>query len=232
MSTLTGKIVVVTGASGGLGRPVTEAFLAAGARVVGVARSIKKGDFANPEFVAMPAELASGEAANRLASAVIAHSGRIDALVHVVGGFAGGQSVAETDDATLEQMLDLNFRAAFYMIRAVLPKMREQGAGRILVVASRQGVEPAPRVGAYSASKAALVSLVRTVAMENKDRWISANTVLPGTMDTPANRAGDPGADRSRWVQPSQVAALLVHLASDAGAQITGAAIPIYGAGL
>jgi NAD(P)-dependent dehydrogenase (short-subunit alcohol dehydrogenase family) len=84
-------------------------------------------------------------------------------------------------------------------------------------------------VGAYSASKAAMVALVRTIALENKDRGVSANTVLPATMDTPANRAGDPKADRSKWVQPSQVAALLVYLASDAGAQVTGAAIPIYG---
>ena len=84
-------------------------------------------------------------------------------------------------------------------------------------------------VGAYSASKAALVSLIKTIALENKDRGISANSVLPGTMDTPANRGFDPKADTSQWVQPSQVAALLVHLASDAGANITGAAIPIYG---
>jgi NAD(P)-dependent dehydrogenase (short-subunit alcohol dehydrogenase family) len=107
--------------------------------------------------------------------------------------------------------------------------MRQQGNGRILAVASRQGVEPAPMVGAYSASKAALVSLIRTIALENKDRGISANTVLPGMMDTPANRAADPKADRTKWVRPSQVASLLVHLASDAAEEITGAAIPVYG---
>jgi NAD(P)-dependent dehydrogenase (short-subunit alcohol dehydrogenase family) len=84
-------------------------------------------------------------------------------------------------------------------------------------------------VGAYSASKAALVALIHTIALENKDRCISANAVLPGTMDTPGNRAGDPKADGSQWVPPSPVAAILIHLASDAGAQITGAAIPIYG---
>ena len=177
----------------------------------------------------MPAELSSGAAATKLAGDVVSRFGRIDALVHVMGGFAGGKSVAETDDATFETMLDLNYRAAFVIARAVLPQMRQQGSGRILAVASRQGVEPAAMVGAYSASKAALVSLIRTIALENKDRGISANTVLPGTMDTPANRAGDPKADGSHWVQPSQVAALLVHLASDAGANVTGAAIPIYG---
>jgi NAD(P)-dependent dehydrogenase (short-subunit alcohol dehydrogenase family) len=115
------------------------------------------------------------------------------------------------------------------MARAVLARMRQQGSGRILAVASRQAVEPAAMVGAYSASKAALVSLIRTIALENKDRGISANAVLPATMDTPANRTAMPQADASDWVQPDQVAALLVHLASDDGAQITGAAIPIYG---
>src|ERR1022692_454188 len=146
-----------------------------------------------------------------------------------VGGFAGGMSVADTDDATLDQMLDLNYHSAFFMARAVLPHMRRQGGGRILAVASRQAAEPGAMVGAYSASKAALVALVRTIVLENKDRGISANTVLPGTMDTPANRAADPQADPLQWVQPAQVAALLVHLASDAGAQVTGAAIPICG---
>jgi NAD(P)-dependent dehydrogenase (short-subunit alcohol dehydrogenase family) len=229
MNMLEGKITLVTGAKGGLGSFVTEAFLAAGAKVIGVSRSIQAGDFSHPEFHAMPAELSSGDAAQKLSDAVLAQFGRIDALVHVMGGFAGGKSVAETDDATFEKMLDLNYRAAFFIARAVLPQMRQQGSGRILAVASRQAVEPAATVGAYSASKAALVALIRTIALENKDRCISANTVLPGTMDTPGNRAGDPKGESSQWVQPSQVAGLLVHLASDAGAQVTGAAIPIYG---
>lgn len=224
-----GRVTLITGAKGGLGKFVTEAFLASGAKVVGVSRSIQASDFTHPEFVAMPAQLSSGEAARKLAADVVERFGRIDALVHVMGAFAGGQSVAETDDATFETMIDVNYRAAFFMARAVLPQMRLQGRGRILAVASRQAVEPAAMVGAYSASKAALVSLIHTIALENKDRGISANTVLPGTMDTPGNRSGDPTADGSRWVQPAQVAALLLHLASDAGADVTGAAIPIYG---
>jgi len=229
MQALNGKVTLIAGATGGLGAAVTEAFLAAGAKVVGVSRSIRAGDFPHPEFSAIPAELTSGDAARQVAAGVVARFGRIDVLVHVMGGFAGGRSVAETDDAAFEKMLDLNYRAAFFVVRAVLPQMRLQGSGRILAVASRQAAEPAPMVGAYSASKAALVSLVRTIALENKDRSITANTVLPGTMDTPGNRAGDPQADRSQWVQPSEVAALLLHLASDAAAEITGAAIPIYG---
>jgi NAD(P)-dependent dehydrogenase (short-subunit alcohol dehydrogenase family) len=229
MNSLECKITIVTGAKGGLGTYVTESFLAAGAKVIGVSRSIQATDFGHPGFVAVPAELSSGAAAHKLTDEVVARFGRIDALVHVMGGFAGGQSVAETDDATFEKMLDLNYRAAFFITRAVLPQMRQQGSGRILAVASRQAVEPAAMVGVYSASKAALVSLIRTIALENKDRCTSANTVLPGTMDTPGNRSGDPKADGCQWVQPSQVAAILLHLASDAGGQITGAAIPIYG---
>ena len=224
---LDGKVTLVTGAKGGLGSFVTEAFLAAGANVVGVSRSIKPDDFKHPNFTALPAELSSGEAANKLAAGVISKFGRIDALVHVMGGFAGGSSVADTDDATLEKMLDLNCRAAFYIARAVIPQMRQQGSGRILAIASRQALEPGAMVGAYSASKAALVALIRSIALENKDLGITANSVLPGTMDTPGNRA--PGVDTSKFVNPAHVAALLVHLASDAGSSITGAAIPIYG---
>src|SRR5215831_13141554 len=118
MNTLQDKVTIVTGAKGGLGSFVTEAFLAAGAKVIGVSRSIQPGDFAHPEFFAMPAELSSGDAAQKLADDVVARFGRIDALVHVMGGFVGGKIVAETDDATLEKMLDLNYRAAFFISRA------------------------------------------------------------------------------------------------------------------
>ena len=90
-------------------------------------------------------------------------------------------------------------------------------------------MEPAATLGAYTASKAALVALVRTIALENKQAGISANVILPGTMDTPANRAAMPAADFSQWVDPRQIASMLVHLASDSARQVTGAVIPIYG---
>jgi NAD(P)-dependent dehydrogenase (short-subunit alcohol dehydrogenase family) len=229
MASLDGKIALITGARGALGSLVTRAFLEAGATVAGVSRSIQASDFPNPRFSALAAELSNAESARKAADEVIRRFGRIDVMVHTVGGFAGGQSVSDTDDALIDQMLDANYRSAFHIARAVLPHMRAQGGGRILVVASRQAVEPAAMVGAYSASKAALVSLVRTMALENRDRNITANSVLPGTMDTEANRAAMPDADRSQWVQPSQVASLLVYLACDAASDITGAAIPVYG---
>jgi NAD(P)-dependent dehydrogenase (short-subunit alcohol dehydrogenase family) len=222
---LSGRVVLITGAKGGLGTFVTDAFLDAGAQVIGVSRSIHQSDFRREGFVALPAGLSTAEDAR----ALVARAGRIDALVHLIGGFAGGQSVAGTDDSTLDRMLEMNFRSAFYVIRAVLPKMREQGAGRIIAIGSKAAEEPTPMAGAYAASKAALVSLIRTVARENSGAGISANIVLPATMDTPANRGAMPGADFSKWVRPSQVAELLVYLASDQASQINGAVIPIYG---
>lgn len=229
MTRLEGKVVLITGAKGGLGNFVTEAFLASGAQVVGISRSIHAADFPHGRFTAIAADLSNAESARKLAADVSSQFGRIDALAHVMGGFAGGQSVVETDDAVIERMLDLNYRAAFFIMRAVLTPMRQQAGGRILAIASRQAAEPAAMTAAYSASKAALVALVRTIALENKDRGISANSILPATMDTPGNRSWDTEAGGGKWVDPAQVAELLVFLASDAAAQITGASIPVYG---
>ena len=229
MNSLEGKVVLVTGAKGGLGTCVTDALLSAGATVAGVSRSIKDSDFPHAGFAGIPAELSSSEAARSVASAVAAKFGRLDVLVHLVGGFAGGVPVVDTDDSTLEQMLDLNLRSAFYIIKAVLPYMCEQRKGSLIAVGSRAAVDGNAGAGAYSASKAALIAMMRAVAAENSDRCISANVVLPGTMNTSANRVANPNADTSKWVEPAQVANLIVGLASDDLAQVNGAAIPIYG---
>jgi NAD(P)-dependent dehydrogenase (short-subunit alcohol dehydrogenase family) len=229
VATLNNKVVVITGAKGGLGTSVTEAFLDAGATVIGVSRSIEPSDFPDPRFVAMPAELSSGGAARTLAESIAAKHQRIDVVVHLVGGFAGGKSVSDTEDAVLDRMFDLNVRSAFHVFQAVLPHMKRQGSGRVLAIGSRAALEPAALIGAYSASKAALVSLIRTIAIENQDLGITANIILPGTMDTPANRAGDPKADFSKWIQPAQVAGILLHLSSDGASQVNGAVIPVYG---
>ena len=226
---LENRVVLITGAKGGLGTNATNAFLAAGATVVGVSRSIQQRDFDHPSFFAIPAELSSRDTADTLVAETIARFGRVDTLVHLLGGFAGGTTVADSDDATLEQMFDLNFRSFFHIARAVLPAMRSRRAGSLLAVGSRTAVEPQPGVGLYSASKAALVSLVSTIAKENACCRISANVVLPGTIDTPANRKAMPDADTSKWVQPSQIAALLVHLDSCQATHVSGAVIPVYG---
>jgi NAD(P)-dependent dehydrogenase (short-subunit alcohol dehydrogenase family) len=229
---MSGTTALVTGANGGLGTHVTKALLEAGFTVVGLAPKIQQSDFDHPNFTALPAALDSLVAAKKAADTVIARFGNIDVLAHLVGGFAGGQTVADTDDATFQRMFDMNLNSAFHILRAVIPHMRKARAGRIIAVGSRAAEDPGASVGAYSASKAALVSLIRTVAIENKDAGITANVLLPGTMDTPTNRTAMPGADVSQWVQPASVASLIVWLAGDAGKDVTGAAIPVYGKGL
>jgi NAD(P)-dependent dehydrogenase (short-subunit alcohol dehydrogenase family) len=229
---MTQKIALVTGANGGLGRSVTQALLDAGFAVVGLAPKIQTSDFDHPHFTALPATLNSLDEAQKATATVIAHFGKIDVLAHLVGGFAGGQSVADTDDAIFQRMFDMNLNSAFHTLRAVIPHMRKAASGRIIAIGSRAAEAPGASVGAYSASKAALVSLIRTVAIENKDAGITANVILPGTMDTPANRKAMSGADVSQWVQPASVASLIVWLAGDSGKDTTGAAIPVYGRGL
>ncbi|HEY1756843.1 MAG TPA: SDR family NAD(P)-dependent oxidoreductase [Bryobacteraceae bacterium] len=232
MNEISSQVVLITGANGGLGTNVTEEFLAAGAVVIGTSLAIADSDFPNPRFTAIAADLTDAQAAQKLAADVLGRFQKIDTLVHVMGGFAGGKPIAETDESTWERMLSLNLKSAVNILRAVIPGMRKAGRGRIVAIGSRTAAEPAANLSAYNASKAALVSLIQTAALENKDLDIAANVILPGTMNTGPNRAAMPGADPAKWVQPERVAALIAFLASPAGAQITGAAIPVYGSEL
>ena len=226
------KVALVTGANGGLGAPVTNALLDAGFLVAGLAPKIQANSFDHPHFTAVPVKLSNFDEAKKACETVIAHLGNIDLLVHTVGGFAGGQTVSETDEATWQRMFDMNVNTTFHILRAVIPLMRAAKSGRIVAIGSRAAESPGAKVGAYSASKAAVVSLIRTVAIENKDLGITANVILPGTIDTLANRAAMPGADTSAWVKPESIAGLILWLAGDAGKDVTGAAIPVYGKGL
>jgi NAD(P)-dependent dehydrogenase (short-subunit alcohol dehydrogenase family) len=226
MADLYQHVAVITGASGALGEWVTKAFLKAGAQVVGIARESRPPS-ANIRWVAGDLTSASGASA-ALDAAQGVHN-RIDSLIHLAGGFSGGKVLADTEPEAFDAMFDANVRSAFLAIRAVIPHMRASGGGRIVLTASRAALEPAPQAALYAASKAALVSLARTVAAEEAKYGITANAVLPGTMDTDKNRAAMPSADFSKWVKPADVAALMVHLVSPAGAAITGAAIPVLG---
>jgi len=226
------KVALVTGADGGLGIHVTTALLDQGLMVVGLAPKIQTSTFDRPHFTALPATLDSLAAAKSAVETTLGHFGKIDVLAHLVGGFAGGQTIADMDDATFQRMFDMNVNSAFHILRAVLPPMRKAGSGRIIAIGSRAAENPGAAVGAYSASKSALVSLIRTVAIENKDAGITANVILPGPMDTAANRKAMPAADTSQWVQPASVASLIVWLAGDGGKDVTGTAIPVYGKGL
>jgi NAD(P)-dependent dehydrogenase (short-subunit alcohol dehydrogenase family) len=216
---------LITGANGGLGQAVVEAFLATGATVYGAGLGWKQQPHSNPRFHPIEANLLDAAECERVAKL----AAPVDALLHLVGGFSGGQPVAETSDETWEKMLGLNLRSAYSIFRAVLPGMIKAGKGRIVAVGARAALEPMANFAAYCVSKAALVTLVKTVALEVKDSGITANVVLPSVIDTPANRAAMASADASKWVTAESIAGLLVWLASDAARDVNGAAIPIYG---
>jgi NAD(P)-dependent dehydrogenase (short-subunit alcohol dehydrogenase family) len=228
-SHLKDKVVLISGASGGLGQAVTEAFLDAGALVAGVSRNWPPKASNTPRFLPVAADLTQEAGCIAAVQAALERWPRLDAAVHLMGGFAAGTTVEATPVEVWDRMMNLNLRSAFLFFRAALPPMLKAGRGRLLAVGSRPGVDPAAGLGAYAVSKAGLHALVRTLAAEHNDGGITANAVLPSVIDTPANRAAMPDADVSKWVAPESIAALLVFLAGDAAQDITGALVPIYG---
>ena len=205
---------------------MVQSFLDDGAAAVfGVARSWKNEGSRDGRFHRVEADVLQESECRRIVEA----AGSIDVLVHLVGGFSGGAPVAETADDVWDQMLKVNLRSAIQMFRAVLPQMTKAGRGRVIAVGSRAAAEPMANFAAYSAAKAALVAMVKTVAQEVKDSGVTANVVLPSIIDTPVNRSAMPKADFSKWVTPESIGHLLVWLASPEASDVNGAAIPIYG---
>lgn len=229
MADFTGQTVLITAASGGLGKTVTRQFLDAGAAVAAVARSWPGEAEQDGRLKRLCADLSDPEGAREAVAGALAVNGRIDVLLHLAGGFAGGEPVWKTEDETWTQMMAVNLNAAFYVFRSVLPHMLEARRGRIIAVGSRTGEQPASGLSAYGVAKAGLHTLVRTVALEVKTQGITVNAVLPSVIDTAANREAMSSADFSKWVQPASIGRLLLWLASEEAGDVSGALIPIYG---
>jgi NAD(P)-dependent dehydrogenase (short-subunit alcohol dehydrogenase family) len=180
-------------------------------------------------MLTFPADITDAASVDNLVKQTVTHFGRVDVLLHIAGGYRGGKTVAETELDILDFMLKLNLKSAFLACRTVLPYMTDQGWGRIVAVGSRSAVRPTRRSGVYAASKAGLIALVETIAAEVKGTGVTANVVLPSTIDTPANRQSMPKADFNKWVPPKQIATVMLYLCSEAAASVNGARIPIYG---
>jgi len=223
---LAGRRILITGASGALGQVVSGYLLEMGAEVAGTARRWKSPP---QKIVTIAADLSLEADCLRVVAEAQSKLGGLNALVHLVGGFAGGSAVQATDMAVWDQMMEINVGSAFRLFRHALPVLQASGAGRLIAVGSRMGIESPAGFGAYSASKAALLSLVKTISAEGKSAGFTANAVLPGVIDTPDNRAAMPQADVSKWVQPAAIASLIGWLLSDAAGDVTGALIPVYG---
>jgi NAD(P)-dependent dehydrogenase (short-subunit alcohol dehydrogenase family) len=231
MPQIQNKVIVVTGASGNLGRAVSEALTRAGARQVLLDRSNPPGD-ASASATKLHlggVDLTDEAAVTRALERAAAHFGRLDGLVNTAGGFAGGKKVHEDELATWDRMFAINLRTALVACRAVVPHLLKQQGGRIVNVAARAALSGVPGLGAYSAAKSAVIRLTESLAGELKEQAITVNCVLPGTIDTPQNRQDMPKADFSRWVAPAAIADVILFLLSDAARAVSGAAIPVYG---
>ena len=232
MGTLDGHVALITGGTGALGRVVSAAFLAAGARVIVtylVDAELPGFDAAVPKERCETAkvELTSRADVEALVARIVATHGRVDVLLNLAGGFAPG-TIVETDDPELDQLFAMNVKTAFVCTRAALPAMIRQQRGRIVNVTARPALLGGAGVTAYAITKAGVAALTRAVADEVREHGVTVNAIAPSTIDTPANRAAMPDVDPSRWVRPEEIAATLVFLASDTAGATSGAIVPIY----
>jgi NAD(P)-dependent dehydrogenase (short-subunit alcohol dehydrogenase family) len=227
---------MVTGASGNLGSAVVQAFAHAGAKLALIDRQPERLAELFPElveqtdrFLAEDADLTKQEAVTAVVEKIVAKFGRIDVLVHTVGGFFSGPPLHETPLEKLDFMLLLNAKTTFITNQTVLQKMMPQGSGKIINIAARPALQGNKNMSAYSAAKAAVLRLTESASAEVKSQGINVNAVIPGTIDTPQNREAMPKANTDNWVQPESLADVILFLASDAARDIHGAAIPVYG---
>lgn len=228
----TAKTVVVTGAAGNLGRVVASAFARQGARLVLVDRHRDELEAHAPDIgdcLIAPTDLLAQDEVAHTVDAALARFGRIDVLCNLAGGFRMGETVHESSDQTLDFLFDINVRTLVHMVRAVTPHMIAAGGGRIVNVGAFAARQGAARMGAYCASKAAVIRLTEAMAMELREQGINVNCVLPTILDTPDNRAAMPDADPAKWVSADDLASVITFLASDAARAIHGAALPVSG---
>lgn len=228
------QVVVVTGAFGALGSAVARRFQGQGATLGLIDRaavpSTAAGSFTAPHVLAGGIDLTDECATQSAFRRVTDSAGGLDVLVNVAGGFRF-QTLGEGDLAIWELMFAVNLKTALVASRAALPHLKARGGGRIINIGAGAAARGHKGMGAYTASKAGVERLSESLAEEVKDLNITVNTILPGTLDTPANRADMPQADTGRWVAPEAVADVIAFLASDQARAVTGAAIRVFGRG-
>lgn len=231
-----GKLVLVAGGTGGLGRAVSLAFLEEGAKVVVTYREQKEFDAVKSEAGASGSsiegyrvDVTDETAVRQLLDRVLAEHGRLDALVNTVGGYAGGVNLWELETKVFDQMLALNLRSGYALSRAAIPAMLRQRHGTIINVASKAALDHGAGAAAYAASKAGALALMDSLAAEVKGTGVRVNSILPSVIDTEANRKAMPGANFAKWPTPQEIARVILFLCSDDAKVIHGAAVPVYG---
>jgi NAD(P)-dependent dehydrogenase (short-subunit alcohol dehydrogenase family) len=226
------RTILITGGTGALGSAVVAAFLDAGWRTIVTWLDPRELERVQERegLVLVEADLFD-EAAVRHAvgEAAAESSAPLRAVANLVGGYAGGSRVHETEIDEFERQFRLNLRPTFLVTQAALPSLIEAGGGGIVCVSTRAAVQPFPGAAGYIASKAAVIAFAKAIAVEYRDEGVRCNAILPSVIDTPGNRASQPDADHSRWVQPAEIARVVHFLCSDESSPTIGAAIPVYG---
>ncbi|GAB1716348.1 MAG: short-chain dehydrogenase/reductase SDR [Nitrobacter sp.] len=222
-----GKVIVITGASGALGKVVAETAVARGARVAGIDQADAKGNTTADRIELGGVDLSDAAQALKAIDAAAAHFGRLDALVNIAGAFAF-ETVADGDPKTWQRLYAINVTTALNASRAAIPYLVASGAGRIVNVGAMAALQSGAGMGAYAASKAGVHRLTEALAAELKGK-VTVNAVLPTIIDTPANRRDMPKADFSTWVTADELANVILFLASDAASAVTGALLPVRG---
>ena len=226
------KTALITGGTGGLGAAVTSRLLNEGWRVVVPWIAEQELERVSPHdgLELVRADLFAPEGvADAIATATQDERAPLAGAVNLVGGFDAPGKVHETPVDRFEEQFRLNLRATYLVTQAALAHLIRAGGGAIVCVGTRAALEPFSGAAGYAASKAAVLSFVRSVAVEYRDDGVRCNAILPSVIDTPANRAAMPNADHDRWVRPAEIAGTIAHLLSDDSAATSGAAIPVYG---
>ena len=232
---LKGKVAVIVGGEGPLGREVSKKFLAEGAKVIIGWYAQQEWEEANAlisdykgQFIDMNIDATKEEQVQKLMEKAKAAFGSIDILLHMVGMIHIGPMLWETETAVLERLIDTNLKSAFLCTKHAIKIMLEKKSGRIVVFPARVAAEPQPRFGAYALSKAGLITLTQALREELKDTNITVNAVMPSVMDTWRTRKM-PHAEPEKWVKPSDVAELLCCLCSDEGDALSGSILKVFG---
>jgi NAD(P)-dependent dehydrogenase (short-subunit alcohol dehydrogenase family) len=231
-----GKLALVAGGTGGLGRAVSLAFLEKGWTVAVTYRGREEWEAlqsaagaSKDRLEGYGVDITDETAVGGLIDSVARKHGRIDALINTVGGYAGGVRLWELDTKVFEQMLALNLRSGFALSRAVVPVMLKQGSGSIINVAAKAAFDHAAGAAAYAASKAAAVAMMDSLAADLKGTGVRVNSILPSIIDTEANRKAMPKSDFAKWPKPEDIARVILFLCSDDAKVVHGAALPVYG---
>ncbi len=228
-----GKVVAVTGGFGYLGRIVAETAALRGARVAAIDFSLSQPDglavkLGTGSLLLGGVDLSSEEKARSAIEDIVAKLGRLDVLINVAGGFAW-QRVEDGEAAQWDRLYAINLKTALNACKAAIPHLLKSGAGRIVNIGAQSAIRAGAALGAYAASKGAVHRLTESLAEELKTQGVTVNAVLPSIIDTPANRADMPGAAYERWVAPTDLASVILFLASDEARAVTGALIPVTG---